>query len=155
MEDLSWIKEGYRELIEEYVGKLKRLENVLGILLFGSVARGSCAPFALKASDIDLLIVADKLPPNLLDRKAMSLQLRGTPLIQDIWVTPEELLDLIDGRAGFIMDALTEGYILYDEAGILRESKRYLKELMEKKKIVRWKGGWRWTGRGLGSVFEL
>lgn len=89
------IDRGYRELIEQYVTKISTVfrEKVAGILLFGSVAKGVAKPSTSFESDVDMIIVVEKLP-DLQERILMILKLvaeLGLPsIVQAIYMTTEE-----------------------------------------------------------------
>ena len=48
----------FEEIIEQYISQISEKFDIKGIILFGSVARGT----AKKTSDIDLIVVASGLP---------------------------------------------------------------------------------------------
>ena len=104
----------FEEMIECYLAKLKycKFDNniyVKSVILFGSVARGQ----AKEHSDIDLIIVASGLPE--LKRRDELPPFRSLARIQHIWMTPEELEDMVIAKTGFVVDALLEGKILQDD----------------------------------------
>ena len=79
--------------------------EVLGVLLFGSLARGDHAP----GSDADLIVVVRRslVPP---ERRPDSFPGPGTSIPADITVyTEEELGQLVDERLPFLRRALSEG----------------------------------------------
>ena len=112
-------------LAGEYAATLERVagESLVAIVLFGSVARREATPY----SDIDLLIVAEKLPQgrfarqewlqaaeNLLEPKRRSLYKEGMltdfcPIIK----TPEEARQITPFYLDFVEDAV----ILYERDG--------------------------------------
>jgi len=95
---------------------------LLGFLLFGSLSKGTAKSYP--ESDVDLLIVARELPPNIAERRFMALKYKREPMaIEDIWLTPRELLEGIEEGWGLLLDALTDGMILHDPEKLLRSSK--------------------------------
>ena len=81
-------------MIESYLARLKEIEgySVKSVILFGSVARGQ----AKEHSDIDIIVVASGLPE--LKRRDVLPPFRKPARIQDIWMTPEELEDMVKPR---------------------------------------------------------
>jgi predicted nucleotidyltransferase len=112
----------YIPVIEEYLDKLRRNfgEKIVGVLLFGSVARGEAKPLKGYESDIDLIILIRGLPENISERLMLKaklvVELRLGSRVQGFWMFPEELSQLVGARTGYIMGAFTEGVILYDPA---------------------------------------
>ena len=125
----------FEKIIKDY---LKRLQghNVRSIILFGSVARGE----AREDSDIDLLVIASGLP-DIKKRYDDLFPARKPARIDDIWMTPEELEEMVDAKTGFVMDALMEGEVLLDDGTVERARKR-LKESLKRLKARRLKHGW-------------
>ena len=125
----------FENIIEDY---LKRLQghNVRSIILFGSVARGE----AREDSDVDLLVIASGLP-DIKKRYDDLLPARKPARIDDIWMTPEELEEMVDAKTGFLMDALMEGVVLLDD-GTVKEARKRLKESLKRLRARRLKHGW-------------
>jgi hypothetical protein len=74
--------------------------------------------------------VARELPSNIVERRFMALKFKREPMaVEDIWLTPRELLDGIEGGWGLILDAISDGIIIYDPEGMLRNAK----EIVNKK----------------------
>jgi Nucleotidyltransferase domain. len=125
----------FENIIEDY---LKRLQdhNVRSIILFGSVARGE----AREDSDVDLLVIASGLP-DIKKRYDDLLPARKPARIDDIWMTPEELEEMVDAKTGFVMDALMVGEVLLDD-GTVEEAKKRLKASLKRLGARRLKHGW-------------
>ena len=124
----------FENIIDDY---LKRLQghNVRSIILFGSVARGE----AREDSDVDLLVIASGLPD--IKKRYDLLPARKPARIDDIWMTPEELEEMVDAKTGFVMDALMEGSVLLDN-GTVEEAKKRLKASLKRLGARRLKHGW-------------
>jgi len=110
----------YREVLERYVKRVLKDERVVGLILYGSLARGLEKPFP--ESDIDLIVVARELPEDLFERRLMATRIkRGESLVEDLWMTPEELID-----------ALEDGIVIYDKLGVVSEARRLLRTLFRR-----------------------
>ncbi len=113
---LKDLNEEYAALIKEYLEKVKN--RVTGVLLFGSVARREELPFP--QSDIDMIVVAKDLPSDFFQRAEMVRKIENCPsLLQSIWMTEEEFISQFKAGAGYLLDAICEGRIIYD-MGFLR-----------------------------------
>ncbi|NJD78111.1 MAG: nucleotidyltransferase domain-containing protein [Candidatus Methanoperedens sp.] len=113
---LKDINEEYAALIKEYLEKVK--SRVTGVLLFGSVARREELPFP--QSDIDMIVVAKDLPSDFFKRAELVRKIEDCPsLLQSIWMTEEEFISQLKAGAGYLLDAIYEGRIIYD-TGFLR-----------------------------------
>jgi predicted nucleotidyltransferase len=97
----------FEEMIESYLARLKECKDydIKSVILFGSVARGQ----AKEHSDVDLIIVASGLPE--LKRRDILPSFPKPARIQDIWMTPEELDDMVIAKTEFVVDALLEGRV--------------------------------------------
>jgi predicted nucleotidyltransferase len=127
----------FEEMVESYLARLKECNeyDVKSVILFGSVARGQ----AEEHSDVDLIIVASGLP-ELKGRDTLP-PFRKPARIQDIWMTPEELDDMVIAKTGFVMDALLEGRMLQDNGTVARARERLIASL-KRLKARRLKSGW-------------
>lgn len=140
----------FEEMIESYLGKLKEIKgyDVKSVILFGSVARGQ----AREHSDIDIIVVASRLP-ELRNRDALP-PFPKPARIQDIWMTPEEMEDMVIAKTGFLVDALLEGRVLQDDgtAAAVREK---LVESLKRLKAKRLKSGWMIPREDLRAVIDF
>jgi len=114
------------EKFKEFVKKLK--ENKVCLILFGSRAKGKNNLL----SDFDLLIIADKFVSKLpIDFPA------------DVFCyTVEECLEEIEKKNTVILDAFTQGELIFDNAGVFNLLKKRVKEEVERSGLVRSKEGW-------------
>lgn len=157
----------YANLIVKLLERILK-ENLISIVLFGSVARG----VAGEGSDIDLLIVAKEFKSfrsrfdifNEIDKELLTSkeyrELRekklGT-LISPILLKPEE----IKKNPPILLDIATDGVILYDTDNYLRDWLTNLKKKLEEigaRKIFLGKGKWYWDLKPdykLGDVVEI
>lgn len=153
LEKLNEIKDSeYRRVLKQYLEKVLKVfkDKAIGVILFGSVAKGNAKPFSSAESDIDLIVVIRNLP-SLQDRIIMISklvrELEIPSIIQAIYMTPEELESHIKSMAGWIINAMVDGIILYDTGNFLTGLReRLLKELKEKG-VERTPYGWVWPIR--------
>ena len=127
----------FEKMIEEYLVKLRdcREYDIKSVILFGSVARGQ----AREDSDIDIIVVACGLPE--LRERIGHRPFRSPVRIQDIWMTPEELEDMVIAKTGFVMDALLEGKVLHDD-GTVAAARERLVESLQRLKARKLNHGW-------------
>lgn len=126
--------------------------RLVSVVLFGSVARGDPGP----QSDVNVLIVADRLPPGRIRRvsefKEVEARLRGALAamhkkgldvsLSPVFKTPEEVRL---GRPMFL-DMVEDGRILFDRGAFMS---RYFDGLRERLKAMgarrlRYRGAWYW-----------
>jgi len=124
----------FEEIINDYVERIKGLD-VRGILLFGSIARND----AKEQSDVDILVVASGLPD--IKERYGFITVKKPYRIEDIWMTPDELIEMVDAKTGFVVDALLEGKILLDD-GTINDARSRLVDSLKKLKAKRLKHSW-------------
>jgi predicted nucleotidyltransferase len=153
-----------RDLIKILKSKLG--DDLVSVVLYGSYAREQPTP----DSDIDLLIVADKLPESSLDRQMLMAKMlpeiessywrslpSGTfPYISAILKTPREA----DHISRLYFDMIDEAKIFFDKdnffESVLRKVKKRLEELGAKR--IRIGKMWYWDLKPdyrPGDTFEL
>lgn len=164
------VKSDYDVYVNLIVKRLKRFlkENLVSIVLFGSVARGEAG----EGSDIDLLVVAKDFEPfrsrfdvfNEIEKelrttkeyRELKREKLGT-LISPVPLTPEE----IKKNPPILLDIVTDGIILYDTNNFMRDCLTNLKKRLEEKgarKMFFGKGQWYWDLKPdykLGEVVEI
>ncbi|MGQ9469616.1 MAG: nucleotidyltransferase domain-containing protein [Nitrososphaerales archaeon] len=128
----------YRRAIERYVKRaLRKLKPSL-IILYGSMAKGNYGV----GSDIDLLIISDKLPYNFLDRLKLLNEINPTTApIEALGYTTKEFEGMLKKRHLTALDALEEGIILYDD-GYLMKIKKLFEKIKEELGLVKVEGYW-------------
>lgn len=136
---------GYRSDIETYCARIweRYGPRFRGALLFGSLVRGEARPYETLESDIDLIVLIDGLPPlaqRLMEKIEVEKNLHT--LVRAIWMTPEDLEGHLKAKAGYILDAFDEGFLLYDQDGFLSESRRNLAEELREKGAVKTERWW-------------
>ncbi|ASJ03716.1 nucleotidyltransferase [Thermococcus profundus] len=127
----------YLSDVQEYVESLKRALKVRLVILYGSTAKGS---FGL-GSDVDVLVVADDLPSNPVERLKLLYDLDKTRAPLDVkGYTPGEVRRMLAKGHPLIMDALSDGVVLYGEKAYVEEVKRAFNRA--KRKFKRFERGW-------------
>ncbi|MGC8850189.1 MAG: nucleotidyltransferase domain-containing protein [Candidatus Bathyarchaeia archaeon] len=127
-------KEAY-EKIRDFVKQVKPLNPRL-IILYGSYARGDYT----ESSDIDVCVVAERLPEDIFRRRSLS-GLHKVKNLNPIGYHPNEFLEELKGPNLFLYDVLREGVVIYDD-GFLEEARGTLEEEIKRKGIV--KSGDKW-----------
>ncbi|MBI4701950.1 MAG: nucleotidyltransferase domain-containing protein [Deltaproteobacteria bacterium] len=139
--------EGYAARLAEWFG-----ERIAGLLCFGSVARGTGEQ---DASDIDLIAVIDGLPP-LGERLLLRVDFAWDcpSRVDGVWMAPDELAGHVRAKAGYMLDALDEGVILFDREGLLERTRTALGEELARRGVVKTERWWSFPLR-LGETIEL
>lgn len=164
------VRSDYDIYVNLIVKWLKRYlkENLVSIVLFGSVARGEAG----EGSDIDLLVVAKDFEPfrsmfdvfNEIEKELRTTkeyrELKGKKLgtlISPVPLTPEE----IKKNSPILLDVVTDGIIRYDKDNFMRVCLTNLKKRLEEKgarKIFLGKGKWYWDLKPdykFGEIVEI
>jgi len=158
--DLSFIKIDYFvSSLTEYLESLFKSEKeIVGIILFGSLATENAEFSSDKISDIDLLIIfADnQLPIDHRERTNLKLTLMGLTLsgIDSIWMSKSEFKKSIENKRDIILSILDEGIILYDQSNYLRDSRTELFKELEEKGVKKRKMYWIWPLKRLGEEIK-
>ncbi|MGQ4873663.1 MAG: nucleotidyltransferase domain-containing protein [Promethearchaeia archaeon] len=119
----------FKEDLEEYVIKLFQTDKkIVGILLFGSLARNEASYSEEKISDIDILVVFEdnELPDDPIERIKLEISLLGLSAsgFDSVWLTRSEFLTQIKIKRDLLLSALYDGKILYDPANFIADNKR-------------------------------
>jgi predicted nucleotidyltransferase len=162
------LAETLRHLAECYTEAAQAVldDNLTSVVLFGSVARGEAGP----ESDIDLFIVAERLPKGCFARRGCLEEVRARvePLLeqlhtQDIWTDFTELIhtqEEAERIRPLYLDMVEDAVILYDRegffAGVLNRLRDRLRQLGSRR--IHIESGWYWDLKPdfkPGEVFEL
>ena len=108
-------KENLLEEAEDYLKKLKERLGPLSGIVFGSVSRGDFND----ASDIDVVVIAEKLPDHPIRRLEVLLS-PWAPGIDPKGYTPFEFELMRKKGNPFIQLILEEGIVLIDEIGVFK-----------------------------------
>jgi len=143
MSDLSCSEE-----IRIYCEKVLEKLNPRSIILYGSMATGNYGV----GSDIDIIVVSEKLPKNFLERLRILFELNHTTApIEPLGYTPKEFLEMITRRHPTALYAVADGKPLYDD-GFFTEAKKVFETVREKFKLIKVKHGW--EAKALTSKIE-
>ncbi|MHA1771511.1 MAG: nucleotidyltransferase domain-containing protein [Candidatus Thorarchaeota archaeon] len=123
-------KEEFTRFIEELrTGKW----GPTSAILFGSRARGE----ASFMSDFDVLVIT----PSDIDAKPLRMWAREFRV--DLFVVPENLaIELISGLHTVLLDALTQGRVLYDDREIIPLLREKCQSVIEARNLQRTLQGW-------------
>jgi HEPN domain-containing protein/predicted nucleotidyltransferase len=115
--------------------------NVLGAVLFGSLAKGSHD----RDSDIDLLVVADNINPRLHRRKKEILAIKHSlpgKALDILLLSPKEVISNFINHNPLFLDIAQDGIIIKDERNFLWDLIENTRQYIEAKNIKRLEYGW-------------
>jgi predicted nucleotidyltransferase len=128
----------YGWALERYITRLKRRLEPVSIILYGSTALGTQGV----GSDIDLLVISDRLPGNFLERLRMLGELNDTTApIEALGYTPEEFRRMLGRLHPTALSAVEEGVALHD-TGFFRGQRAFYRRLKRRLHITRVEDGW-------------
>jgi predicted nucleotidyltransferase len=133
------VNEGpYGRALERYITRLKRRLQPLSIILYGSTALGTQGV----GSDIDLLVISDRLPDNFLERLRILGELNGTTApIEALGYTPKEFRGMLRRLHATALSAVEDGIAMHD-TGFFKEERAFYRRLKRRLHITRVEGGW-------------
>ncbi|MCZ7394164.1 MAG: nucleotidyltransferase domain-containing protein [Candidatus Methanoperedens sp.] len=124
MEQVFDILMEYSKAVSSKLGKFTGV-------LYGSMARGDYNVW----SDIDFLVISDKLPENPLERLEFLYSLTDTP-IEVKGYTRNEFLKMIEQRNPIALDALVEGKVIVDD-GFWEVAKNKFEDVKKRYELVK------------------
>lgn len=145
LKNFKTVDNDYLRVTKRYVnGVYSHLgRDLVGVLVYGSVARGTAKPWKRYESDVDLLVFIDNLPDwperGQLKRKVESDVRFG---VESVWLTREDLAGYFSAKTGFILDAFADGLIIYDPYGYVTKMKEKLFKELQAKGVRRKSIGW-------------
>lgn len=120
-----------RDILAEYSKVVSsKLGKFTGVL-YGSMARGDYNVW----SDIDFLVISDKLPENPLKRLEFLYSLTDTP-IEVKGYTRNEFIKMIEKRNPMALDSLVEGKIIIDD-GFWKIARIKFEDVKERYELVK------------------
>jgi len=128
------INTDYIPIIEDGIRQLMKQFKIIGILLFGSLAKKREKPFAEAISDVDLIILINSLPP-VKERLRLLRTMPINPRLRVILQTPLEIKKTMTST-GWLMDALASGKIIYDPSHHLKSLIEEFHRRLQQKHIV-------------------
>ena len=105
-------------------------------ILYGSMARGDNNLW----SDIDFLVISDKLPENPLERLEYLYSFSKSP-IEVKGYTRKEILKMIEKRNPLVLDALIEGKVIEDD-GFWEVAREKFEEVKNRYELVKDQKTW-------------
>ncbi|MEE9376895.1 MAG: nucleotidyltransferase domain-containing protein [Candidatus Lokiarchaeia archaeon] len=158
--DLKFItNEYYSKKIGKYLNQLFQInKKVIGLILFGSLARGDATYSEERKSDIDLIIIFrdNELPVHHKKRSEIKFKLMelAPSGVDSLWMTEGEFINLVKIKTDIILYALDEGRILYDPVGLIKKQKYNLFKELKKKGVKKEKHYWSWPIKSFGEEIE-
>ncbi len=119
------------EILKEYSKVISSEIGVFTGVLYGSMARGDYNVW----SDIDFLVISDKLPENPLKRLEFLYSLTDTP-IEVKGYTRKEFLQMMEKRNPLALDALVEGKVVVDD-GFWETAKIKFEDVKKRYELVK------------------
>jgi predicted nucleotidyltransferase len=107
------------------------------LILFGSFARGNFT----EASDIDLCLIADKMPEEELARRTLT-DLPRPAKVTAIGFQPDEFLLYLRGLRFLAFDIVADGIVIYDD-GLYGKIQETYREVIKRHGVTRLRNGWR------------
>ncbi len=151
--------EYFSKKLENYLAQLYETnKKIIGIILFGSLARGNAIYSKNKKSDIDLIIIFanNELPRH--HRKRSELKFKLMELapsgVDSLWMTEKEFEQLVQIKTDIVLYAMDEGKILYDPFGLISKEKDNLFKELKEKGVKKEKHYWIWPIKSFGEEIE-
>ncbi len=158
--DLSYLQNEYfRDKLRRYLERLFQIDKkIIGLLLFGSIARNEAIYSEKKISDIDLIVIFanGEIPISHRKRSDLKVELMRSVLghIDSIWMTDQQFKKAVQNKMGLLLTALSEGKILFDPNHLITEQKKKLFKELKDKGVIKRKNYWRWPLKHLGEEIE-
>jgi len=112
-------------------------KEVRAVILFGSRAKGNDT----ENSDVDLCVIADDLPQEVLSRRYPAPS--GYKFLSILGFHPDEFLTMLKDANPLILDIVTYGKIIYDN-GFFKQVETSFHEVIKKYGLKRQERGWSW-----------
>jgi len=126
--------------LEKFLKELKKNESVLGVILFGSLAKGEFLPH----SDIDILVIF-KNRVSFLENNLELRRLDNSGLIEPFGYGYEQLKIMLKEINPFIWDIFEEGLLLYAKENKKIKLLETLRDKVRQQfKVEKIPLGWQW-----------
>jgi len=157
--NILWIKNKqlHNNLVDFFENLIqKKGGDIVAILLFGSLAKNEGNFINDYQSDIDLLIIANNLPNEIVERKLYTAKLSKSlgSGIDQIWHTPHEIEKLVNSHRAFYFEIIRDGKILFELNHILSDLKESIKKIIKEKKIKESNIAWIWPFKRPSTEIE-
>jgi len=154
--NLSWIKNQEVRLdLEKFIENLlqKKGEDLVGMLVFGSLSRNKGIFTADYRSDVDLLIISHNLPEEIIARKLYTANLSKSLGcgIHQLWHTPSGIIKLVDDHRAFFFEIIKYGKIIFEQNHFFTALKKKIDQILREKGIKELEHSWLWPQDVPGS----
>jgi len=129
-------EQGVREEINRFCSQMSNKE-VRTVILFGSRAKGN----GTENSDVDLCVIADDLPQEVLKRRYPAPS--GYKLLSILGFHPDEFITMLKDANPLILDIVSCGEIVYDN-GFFKQVEGLFHQVIKKYGLKRQERGWSW-----------
>jgi len=158
--NLEFIEDDYFKIsLKNYIRKLFNIKDkILGIILFGSLARNSAEYTEKKISYIDIIVIFKNgyLSKDPIQRIQNEIELIGNASlgIDSFWLEKRQFEKLVKNKADLILSALSDGKILYDPQEFIFKMKTELFKELKEKGVRKKDNYWIWPLNKLGEEIE-
>lgn len=132
-------EEQSKKIVERILGLFKR--DLISVILYGSYSESRETPY----SDIDLLIIAERVFSDWREKRQIEVSLRREALslgpISPRIISLREFLSAFENYNPLILNVLSSGKILYD-TGDFASSKKKFEKIISKKIVKKPDGYW-------------
>lgn len=111
------------KIVDNYIEKLKSQDDVLGILIFGSYARGE----QRKNSDVDVLVLVK-------EGVWRDVETRDGQAFEMVYSSPDKARQFYEANPNDAVQQWTDGKIVYDPKGEMEKMKEFVSAIKEKGK---------------------
>nr|HDO80344.1 hypothetical protein [Candidatus Bathyarchaeota archaeon] len=125
------------EYIKSYVERVVEAERPVGIVVFGSTAKGEEG----EGGDIDGLVIYDG-EVDYMEKSLILRELEDSCMVEPSPCSYDQVGKMVEEVNPFVFDALEDGVVVYDREGRVRELLRLKEEVSLRLGVVRTERGW-------------
>lgn len=125
------------EYIKSYVERVVEAERPVGIVVFGSTAKGE----EVEGGDIDVLVIYDG-EVDYMEKSLILRELDDSCMVEPFPYSYDQVRKMVEEVNPFVFDALEDGVVVYDREGKVRELLRLKEEVSLRLGVVRTERGW-------------